>query len=441
MKPSPMKNRILRLIIILLTAYGTLLPAQDTISLSQAVIIAIENNYSITLSANDSRIAGLNNTIGNAGMLPQLDVTGARSMSINNTYQKYYDGRERQSPSAKNNNTSAGVALTWTLFDGFNMFLQKRRLEEFENLSDIQLRAVVENTVADVIQSYYAIVTQKKMVEVYSKAMQISSERKRIASAGVKIGSSSELSLLQASVDYNADSSSFIQQVKLLDNAKIELNRLLCRDLDIYFEVPAEIPVDRDLQFAQLWEQVQHENPEIRTARTNLSIALLERKNANSNLYPRLNLTSGYNYGKSTSEVGIMQMNLNRGFNLGVNASYNVFDGFTQRQNRSKSKVLLESARIEAEQTELNTKAYLQRIYNDYQTNLNLTAFEKENMALAERNLEIEKEKYRIGTANDIELRETQKKLMDAENRYLMARFRSKTSETELLRMSGGLKN
>jgi outer membrane protein TolC len=416
-------------------------PAQDTLSLTQAIVFAIENNYSITLSANDSRLADLDNTIGNAGMLPQLNLTGTRSMSVNNTYQKYYDGRERQSPNARNDNISAGVALSWTLFDGFNMFLQKRKLQEFENLSDIQLRAVVENTVADVIQSYYAIITQKKMVDVYSKAMQISSERKRIAGAGVRIGTSSELSLLQASVDYNADSSSFIQQVKLLDNAKIELNRLLCRDLDIAFEVPADIPVKDDLMFDQLWESVRHENPEIRIARTNLSIALLDRKSANSTFYPRLNLSSGYNYSKSQSEVGIMQMNLNRGYNLGLNASYTIFDGFTQRQNRSKAQVMLESARIEAEQTELDTKAHLQRIFNDYQTNLGLIAFERENMSLAERNLEIEAEKYRIGTANDIELRETQKKLMDAENRYLMALFRSKTSETELLRMSGGLKN
>jgi len=420
--------------------FSPTIQAQDTLSLSQALVIAMENNFNISLASNDSRIARLNNTAGNAGLLPQLGLTGTRSMSVNNTYQQYYDGREKSSDAARNDNISAGVALTWTLFDGFDMFMQKKKLSELEGLSEIQLQASIENTASDVISAYYTVITQQKMVEVYREAMTITSERKRIAKAGVGFGTSSELSLLQASVDYNADSSAYIQQVKLLQNAKIDLNRILCRDLYIPFEVHPEIPIRADLNFEQLWELVSVQNPEIRISRTNLSIALLERKSANSNLYPQLNFTSGYTYSKSQSEVGIMQQNQNRGYSMGINASYSIFDGFIQKHNRSKAQINLESAKIAAEQTELDTKAYLQRLFNDYQTNLQLSAFEKENVALAQRNLSIATEKYRIGSANDIELRETQKKLMDAENRYLTALFRCKTGETELLRMSGGLK-
>jgi outer membrane protein TolC len=414
---------------------------QDTLQLQDAVIIALENNFEISLAENASKIADINNSLGNAGMLPQLDVTGARSFSVNNTYQKYYDGRERSSPNARNNNVSAGVALTWTLFDGFNMFIQKKKLDELQGMSEIQLQATVENTLADVITAYYAIATQQKLVDVYREAMAITSERKRIAEAGLRLGSSSELSLLQASVDYNADSSSYIQQVKILQNTKIELNRLLCRDLYTTFQINTEIPIRKDLIFEKLWQAVYDMNPEIRMSRTSLTLANLERKAANSNLYPRLNFSSGYNYSKSESEVGIMQMNRNMGFNIGVNAAYTIFDGFTQKQNRSKAQVNLESAKIEAEQTEMNVKALLQRLYNEYQTNLELSDFESQNVKLAQRNLEIATEKYRIGSANDIELRETQKKLMDAENRLLTAQYRCKSSETEILRMSGGLKN
>lgn len=432
----------LKVIYLFLSAqliFGGVTLAQDTLKLDLAIVIAMQNNYDITLASKDSRIAELNNTLGTAGMLPTLNLTGARSMSINNTYQKYYDGTEKQSPNAKNNNISAGAALAWTLFDGFDMFIQRNRLAELENMGDIQLQSVVENTVADVIQAYYAIITQQKMVAVYQEAMAITSERKRIAKAGVTFGSNSELSFLQASVDYNADSSAYIQQAKMLQNNKVELNRLLCRDLFEPFEVTHEIPVEPGLLFEKLWLQVKEQNPEIRVARTNLSIALLDRKSANSTLYPRLNFTSGYNYSKSESEVGITSINRFRGFNLGVNASYTIFDGFTQNQNRSKANIRIESAKLAAEQTELNTKAHLQRIYNDYQTNLQLSAFEKENVGLAMRNLTIAREKYRIGSANDIELRQTQQKLMDAENRFLTAQFRSKASETELLRMSGQL--
>lgn len=433
-----MKLKVIYLFISAQLILGSAI-AQDTLKLDQAVIIAMQNNFDITLAAKDSRIAELNNSAGNAGMLPQVNLTAARTVAIYNTYQIYFDGTEKTSPNAQNNNLNAGVALTWTLFDGFNMFIQKSKLTELRNLSNIQLQSVVENTVSDVIQAYYAIVTQEKMVEVYKEAMAITSERKRIAKAGVTFGSNSELSFLQASVDYNADSSAYIAQVKMLQNNKVEFNRLLCRDLFLTFEVRQEIPVGNNLLFDKLWEQVLEQNPELRMARTNLGIAMLDQKSMNANLYPRLNFTSGYNYSNAQSQVGITKENLYRGFNVGVNASYSIFDGFTNSQDRSKAKIRIESARIEAEQAELNTKAHLQRIYNDYQTNLQLSAFEQENVTLATRNLTIAQEKYRIGSSNDIELRQTQQKLMDAENRYLTAQFRSKASETELLRMSGQL--
>lgn len=418
---------------------GSPLIAQDTLRLEEAVVIAIQKNYDITLAAKDSRIAELNNTAGAAGMLPKLTLSGNRSLGVSKTYEQYNDGREKQSPNAKSNNLSGGATLAWTLFDGFNMFIQKNRLNELKYMTDLQLQSVIENTVTDVVLAYYAIITQQKMVEVYREAMAITSERKRIAKAGVSFGSSSELSFLQASVDYNADSSAYIQQAKMLENNKVELNRLLCRDLFQPFSVTPDIPVQTGLVFDQLWMKVKEENPEIRMARTNLSIALLERKMTNSSLYPRLNFTSGYNYTKTVSDVAITSLSQRNGFNVGINASYTLFDGFNEKNNRSKSQIRLESAKLEVEQSELNSKAHLQRIFNEYETNHQLADFEQKNVALAMQNLKVAQEKYRIGSSNDIELRETQKKLMDAENRFLTAQFRCKASETELMRMSGQL--
>ena len=433
-----MKIKIVSFLIVSLL-FRIAASGQDTLRIQDAIVIAMQGNFDITLAAKDTRIAQIGNSAGSAGMLPTLNVTSSGSTALYNTYQIYFDGTEKTSPNAQNYNLNAGAQLGWTLFDGFNMFIQKNKLNELQNLSEIQLQSVVENTVADVIQAYYAIVTQGKVVDVYREAMAITNERKRIAQAGIRFGSSSELSLLQASVDYNADSSAYIQQVKILQNNKVELNRLLCRDLFLTFEVKPEIPVATGLLFEKLWQQVLEQNPELRMARTSLGIATLDRKSANANLYPRLNLTSGYTYSNAHSQVGITKENLYRGFSVGVNASYPIFNGFQNSQNRSKAQVRLEQARIEAEQAELFTKAHLQRIYNDYQTNLQLSDFEQENVKLAMRNLTIAQEKYRIGSANDIELRETQKKLMDAENRYLTAQYRSKASETELLRMSGQL--
>jgi len=411
----------------------------DTLRLSEAMTIALENNWGITLAENESRIAELNNSLGHAGFLPGLDATATRTRNVNNTYQKYFDGREREGDDAVSNSINTGIQLSWTIFDGFNMFIQKKKLGELEEMGMTQLRSVIENTVAQVILAYYDIAVQERLTEVYYEAVQLSSERKRFARAMIDIGSGSELSYLQSAVDLNADSAVYMQQLVILANSKAELNRLLCRDLLTIFEVTSEIPLNYDLIYEQLWELIQNQNPDLLRARSNLLITSLDTKSYRSLMYPRISVNTGYSFNKSESEVGFMMLNRNLGFAMGLSLTYNLFDGFNTRNDIKAAKIREESARVEFNQTELDIKSELLRIYNDYMTNLQLVKFEADNRNLAIRNLEVAMEKYRIGAINDIDLRETQQKLMDAETRYLLTQFRSKIAETELLRLSGQL--
>ena len=411
----------------------------DTLRLSEAMAIALENNWGITLAENESRIAGLNNSLGNAGFLPSLDATATRSRNQNDTYQKYFDDREREGNDAVSNSINTGIQLSWTIFDGFNMFIQKKRLTELENMSQTQLRSVIETTIAQVILAYYDIAVQERLTEVYSEAVQLSAERTRFARAMIDIGSGSELSYLQSAVDLNTDSAVYMQQLVILANSKAELNRILCRDLMASFEVISEIPLNDRLVYEQLWDLIEEQNPDLIRARSNLIVSSLDTKSSRSLMYPRINVNTGYNYNKSESEVGFLLLNRNLGFQMGISLTYNLFNGFNTRNDIKAAKIREESAHAEFNQAELDIKSELLRIYNDYLTNLQLVKFESDNQELAMRNLEVAMEKYRIGAINDIELRETQQKLMDAETRYLLSQFRSKIAETELLRLSGQL--
>jgi outer membrane protein len=412
--------------------------AGDTLSLSEALTIALENNWGIILAENDSRIAELNNTFGRAGFLPSVNITATKSKNVNNTYQKTIAGT-REGNNAVSNSIGTGVALTWTIFDGFDMFIQKKKLEELAMMGTTELRSVIENTVAQVVAAYYNIAVQERLADVYFEAVQLSSERKRFAKARIDVGSGSELSYLQSAVDLNTDSATYMQQLVYYENSKTLLNRILCRDLSTTFEVSSEIPINYNLLYEQLWNFIQEQNPDLIRARSNLLITSLDIKSYKSIMYPRINVNTGYNFNKSESEIGFMMMNRNLGFVMGISLSYNIFDGFNTRNNIKAAKIREESAHAEFNQAELDIKSELLRIYNDYMINLQLVKFESENRALALRNLEVAMEKYRIGALNDIDLRQTQQKLLDAETRYLLSQYRSKIAETELLRISGQL--
>ena len=65
-------NGIKGLFLLLFLAVPFVHPsAQDTLSLDEALVTALENNFSISLARNEQKISSINNTPGNAGMLPE----------------------------------------------------------------------------------------------------------------------------------------------------------------------------------------------------------------------------------------------------------------------------------------------------------------------------------------------------------------------------------
>jgi outer membrane protein TolC len=109
-----------------------------------------------------------------------------------------------------------------------------------------------------------------------------------------------------------------------------------------------------------------------------------------------------------------------------------------QRQYRN-AKITYESSDLEIKQMENRLDAYLLRIYNDYVNQVELIGFERENMILAQKNMDIAKESFQVGAISSLQLREIQKNLLDAGTRLVTAEFKAKLTETELLLLSGRL--
>jgi outer membrane protein TolC len=61
------------------------------------------------------------------------------------------------------------------------------------------------------------------------------------------------------------------------------------------------------------------------------------------------------------------------------------------------------------------------------------------NVEVARENVNIAFEKYKLGSINDIELREIQQKLIDAEYQLISSQFEAKKAEVEIDRLSGEL--
>lgn len=413
--------------------------AQEKLSLQEAITVALQNNYDIKISKNDLSVARNNANIGNAGMLPNVAGTYSNGGSIQNTRQSPVTGEDRVIRGARSTNNDLGADLNWTIFDGFTMFANYDRLKELQKQGEINARLNILTTVSDLITAYYDVVRQQQLLVAADSAMDVSVLRTNIANTKLQLGRGSKLDVLTAQVDYNTDTSNYLQIKNALQVAKVRLNQLMVRDISSQFSVVNEIDVNTGILFSKQAEIAAKQNPDLQNAFINQKIASLNLKAVRGARYPVVSLNSGYSRTNSTSPTGFNQKFAANGFTYGVTASLNIFNGFLQRQNERNAKINIETSKLNFEKTKLDVNSQLLTAYQNYSTYLDLIKLEQRNVDLAKENLDITLAKYRLGSIAPLELREAQRNAIEAQNRFIEMQFQAKLAETTLKEISGNI--
>ena len=424
---------------LLFVLAGFCLAAQEQLTLFQAIKLGLENNYTIQIQENSVEISDNNNTIGNAGFLPSVDIIAGQNNVYNTGKQELSSGTEREFTGSRNTSVTAGVDLNWTLFDGFSMFINKDKLELYEAMSNTELRLIVENTVSAILLNYYGIVQQQKLIGVLHDAVDLSMTRKQLARARISIGSGSKLMLLQSTVDLNADSTRLLQELAQLKNLRADLNKLLGIEPQLSFMLTDSIQLNSLLQYNDLQTKALAQNTSLELARNNQALSAMNLKDSKSLRYPWLNFNTGYNYNSFSSETSYAKFNQSYGPSFGFTLSYKIFNGFNTNRQIKNAGIELGTSEILKKEANLNVQTDLYKLYNDYQSNLEVAKLEMVNQEVAKENVDIALEMYKIGSINDIELREIQKKYLEAQYQMLLSEFQAKLAEIELLRISGEL--
>jgi outer membrane protein len=103
--------------------------------------------------------------------------------------------------------------------------------------------------------------------------------------------------------------------------------------------------------------------------------------------------------------------------------------------------IAMQSYELGFKQTESRLITCLAGIFNEYRNQQEMIGFERENLELALKNMELAKQSYAVGSISSLQLREVQEDLLSARNRLVTAQFVAKLTETELLLLSGRLVN
>ena len=414
----------------------------DTLlNLQECLEIGLVNNFDLQIVRNEELISDNNVTLGNAGFLPDASLNSGYNIRSNNSNQFPMEGGD--AVETRNSNTQtldAGVNLNWTIFEGFRVQTNYKRLKELQSVGELYTRLEVEDLVAGLTAEYYNYVQQQIRLGNFEYAVSLSKERLRIVEARYQVGSLSRLDLQQARVDFNADSSMLIQQYEIVNRSRIRLNELMGVNVDKQFmAADTTILFNTSLLKEDLFNRTMEQNTFLQLSESNLTLSELELSSLRSRNYPYLRLNTGYGFTHFDYNQGNFDRQRTWGPNVGVTIGYTLFDGFNRSREQKNQQIRIRNRELEVHRDKLAIESDFANMWMAYQNNIELTTLEVESLENAEINYEIAMERYRIGDLSGLELREAQNSLLEAEQRLLTAQYNTKLYEISLMQISGNI--
>ncbi|OWY25090.1 TolC family protein [Sphingobacteriales bacterium UPWRP_1] len=416
-----------------------LLPAtaQETLTLQNAIELALANNFNLQISRNNIQAAQVNNHPGAAGMLPTVTLQSSTTGQVNNLSQKFTNGTEIKRGGVLAFNTQFAVNAEWTLFDGFRMYATRQRLKEEVGAQTKILNGQMLEMVRSITELYLEIVKQQQLLNNTDAMLAISDERVQLFKMRFESGLSAKMDYLQAQTDYNTQLSQKYTQLNSLAQAKENLNTLLGRNAATGFA--AEDTTLLNAVWALPDTLNTDNNPDVQFTKTQIGITQLQHQEIEAGKYPQVNLSAAYNFNYNRSQAGFSLFNLNTGPVAGINITWNLFNGGAVKRALTINQIAQQSLQTGLEQTRLlleNQWVQARRNIAFYRQQVQL---EDQNLATAAENMTISMERLRAGVANSLELREAQRSYEQALMRKTEALYQIKLAELALLYLQGNL--
>jgi outer membrane protein TolC len=397
----------------------------------------LEKNYGIQILRNNERIAELNNTLGRAGLLPNVGFNSLANYASNNTEQKFFNGEVRAGNGAGNLTTRMGLEVNWTAFDGFNMFVERDRLALMEKMSRAETTGQMQTLAAGILAAYYRLVELERSTENLRYAVSLDRDILDLVKNKKKIGTATGLEVLQSQTRLNSDSARLVLLENDISRSRMNFNILLNLEPNTPFVLDTSFNNAILPSLDELILRTRQNHPDLLLTKLQKEQAALRLETVKSSFWPVVTLQAAYNMAFSRSEVGFLLSNRSNGPFIGLTLRYTIFDGQNRKNDREIALVQMENAALR--ETDLLTilEGRIKTKWSDYAALSGLIAMEQENLNASRQQSALARELYRLGKTTNFEVRESILQEIQALDRVINAQARVKQVEIEIFNDAG----
>lgn len=431
------------LVLIGLISSG-ILQSQELLTKAEAVEIALEQNFDIKIAKNNLEIAENNAGILNSGYLPSLNAQAGTNFDVVDRFTEIEGQSNLDQPDLESENYNASLNLNYTLFDGLGRLYNFKRLKEQYNLTELQARETIENTLIQLFSIYYEVARRYENVQVLRQTLELSQDRLERVNYLFEYGQVNKLQVLNADVDVSNDSINLINEIQTLDNVKRDLQVVINTNEVRDFNVDTSITFTPMLKLEKFIEEYELNNVSLLQIERNLEISAYDQKISRSGYLPTIDLVGSYGWNRNVSpESPFFPGSIQTSDRLaaGISLNWNLFDSGQTAVRIQNAKINYENQEIQRKQIQTQVNRDIQNALNTYKTRLYIYNLQEQNVKTNIDNFSRTENQFDLGQINSVEFRQAQVNLQNARTSYNLAKYDAKLAELQLLQLTGQLLN
>jgi outer membrane protein len=368
--------------------------AGQTYSLEQAVAIARKQNPDIEVARRKVEAARGGVMEAKSGYLPSVVSSGI------------YRYREQQEDTRlRNNDYNASVRIIQNLYTGGAVSSATAIARLNHEKQEKELQAVIDRVTMDVRSTFYEVLYNRAKVKVREQALEVFRGELKAQKERLSAGTVGELNVHRAEVALANEDAELINAQTEVRLTLLRLGELLGLDSrdPFSFDVSGQLQYEpRHPDLNECLARATSHRPEIKSREIDIAIEEYQLKLDQSQLRPRIEAFSGYEvYNERDPDIG---REFNHGYVVGVNAQWNLFDGWATKGRMQATKARREAAGQALEATKLTVESEVRSAFLDLQQSDRVLEAETKNVQTADESLEIAKGNLEAGLGTQLDI-------------------------------------
>jgi outer membrane protein len=416
--------RTLPLLLLAIPLWG-----QDTLSLKDAVRLALRENKSLAAASAAGLAAEARTAQARSGMLPKVNYSEAYMRSDNPVF-VFSSLLTQHQFSAANfdvgplnrpaflNNFQTQLTVDQPLYDAGQTRTAVKAAELGRKMTGEESRRARLEVIAAVARAYYDAVLAAESLKAAEQAVRSAEADLTRAEAVRSAGMSTDVDVLSIRVHLAAVNEQRINRAADLDVARAALNDAMGLPLDAPHTLSTPLtPVELGpAALVEFEREASTARPEARQVRLAKDMAQVQATAARSALYPQASFRGAF-------EAERQRFVTRGGVNwlASVNLRWNLFNGFADKERIAEASHSLARAEADEQRTDSALKLQVRRAWAAVNAAGQRIEAAKAAVAQAEESLRITQNRYEAGMANVTDLLRTETAVLETRTRQLAA--------------------